>query len=255
MLNKSNRAVGTGRLFIILSALCLLCAVPSHAQRFFHVDAESKTVKDGKMKAVEKKIYYSKGGDLNILWKTGGLSYYSTSSPFGFSKFYFPTTNETVSLDPDMMKASDELLYLFAEGGTEDLGLSREGFFLKSSKKDEGFLVRRFEPRKSGGMCAWVEIAYNKDYLPIYCAYFDKKGNVITKSYFSNYKSEKGFVFPMRVTEISYFKEKADSTVRLDLYKNLEIDVRSDTHSFHIPQGAVSVDLKDGLKAFLKQRK
>ena len=255
MLNEAKWAVGTGRLFLILSVLCLLSAVPSRAQRFYHVDAVTKTVKDGKMKAAEKKIYYSKGGDLNILWQAGGLSYYSTTTPFGFSKFYFPATNEVITLDPDMMKASDELLYLFADGGIEDLGLTREGFFLKSSKKDDGYIVRRFEPRKTGGMCAWVEIAYNSEYLPVYCAYFDKKGNIITKTYLSNYNSEKGFVFPMRVTEISYFKEKADSTVRLDIYKNLEIDVRSDTHSFHIPSGAVSVDMKDGLKAYLKQRK
>jgi len=255
MLNRSKWAVGTGRLFFIIAALCLLSARPVSAQRFFHVDAESKTVKDGKMKAVEKKIYYMKGGDVNILWKSGGVSYYSTSSPFGFSKLYYPSTNETVTLDADMMKASDELLFLFAEGSAEDMGLSREGFFLKSTRKDGNFVVRRFEPRKTGGMCAWVEIAYNSDFLPVYCAYFDKKGALITRTYLASYKFEKGFAFPMRVTEISYLKEKSDSTVRLDIYSNLEIDVRSDTHYFRVPAEAVQVDLKDGLKAYSKQKK
>lgn len=255
MLHQGNRAVGTGRLFLILSVLCFLSAAPSRAQRFYHVDAESKTVKDGKMKVATKHIYYSKGGDLTIKWQSGGQSYYSITSPFGFSQFYYPSTNEVMPLEPDMMKASDELLYLFAEGGAEDMGLSREGFYLKSSKKDGDYTVRRFQPRKAGGMCAWVEIAYNSDSLPVFCAYYNKKGGIITKTYFSNYKIEKGFPFPMRVTEISYLKEKTDSTVRLDIYKNLEIDVRADDHYFRIPQGAVSVSMKDGLKAYSKQRK
>lgn len=255
MLQTNNRAVGTGRLFFILTALCLLGATELRAQRFFHIDAESKTVKDGKKKVVEKNIYYMKGGDLNILWKSGGTSYYSVVSPFGFSRLYYPATNEIVTLEPDMMKASDELLFLFAENGAQDLGLSREGFYLKSTKKDGEHIIRRFEPREAKPMCAWVEIVYNSSLLPIYCAYFDKKGKIITKTYLSNYKVEKGFAFPMRVTEISYFKEKNDSTVRLDLYKNLEIDVRAETHSFRIPSDAVPVDLKSGLKAYSKQLK
>lgn len=255
MLHQSNRAVGTGRLFFILLALCLLGAGPAYAQRFFHIDEVSKTVKDGKMKVAEKQLYYTRGGDLNILWKSGGASYYSTTSPFGITQFYYPASNESMTLDANMMKATDETLVLFADGWTEDLGLSREGFFLKSTKKDGDFMVRRFEPRETGTICAWVEIAYNSDFLPVYCAYFDKKGKVITKTYMSNYTTVKGFVFPMRVTEISYFKEKNDSTVRLDLYKNLEIDVRSDTHSFRIPSDAKPVKLKDGLKAYSKQVK
>ena len=44
-------------------------------------------------------------------------------------------------------------------------------------------------------------------------------------------------------------------TVRLDIYKNLEIDVRSETHSFRIPSDAKPVKLKDGLKAYSKQVK
>ena len=252
MLQQKKWAVGTGRLFFILMALCLLGAGPARAQRFFHVDEETKTVKDGKMKMVKKQIYYTRGGDLNILWKSGNTSYYSNTSPFGVSKFYYPLSNEVVTLDANMMKASDELLVLFADGSAEDLGLSREGFFLKSSKKDGDFLVRRFEPRESGGMCAWAEIVYNSDYLPVYGAYYDKKGNIITKTYLSNYSGENGFMFPMRVTEISFFKEKKDSTVRLDIYRNLEIDVRSDTHYFRIPADAKPVELKEGLKAYSK---
>ena len=44
MLQQKKWAVGTGRLFFIFLALCLLCAIPARAQRFFHVDEVTKTV-------------------------------------------------------------------------------------------------------------------------------------------------------------------------------------------------------------------
>lgn len=254
MLFTRNRAVGTGRPFIILLAL-LLAALPLDAQRLFHVDVESKVVHQGSMRKVNKSIYYSKGGNLNILWKPGDLSFYSTTSPFGFTTCYYPATNQSVTLDPNMFKPADELLYLFAEGGIEDMGLNRAGFLLKSSKKDGEFTVRRYEPRTSGGMCAWVEVAYNKDFLPVYCAYFNKRGKIITKTYLSNYSSTKGFTFPMRVTEISYFREKNDSTVQLDIYKNLEVDVLNELHSYRIPADAVPTSLKDNLKSIITPEK
>ena len=235
----------------ITAFLCLLGAAPLHAQRLFHVDVQTKTVSGGKAQAADKELFYTKGGNLNIRWNRGINTYYTVSSPFGFTDLYYPVSKETVTMDPEMFKAQDELLYIFAEGGAEDMGLGREGFVLKSSKKDGKFTVRRYVPRKSGGICTAVELVFGEDQLPVYCAYLDKKGKVITKTYFSNYKSVKGFAFPMRVTEISYFKlkEKNDSTVRLDLYRNLEVDVPNEMFGFHIPSDAIPVDMKEGLKA------
>ncbi len=246
-----NRAVVTGRLFFLLS-LCLAGAFPAAAQRFFRVDAESKTLRSGVATVIDKEVYYTRGGDLNILWKKpGNIVFYSNTKPLGITTFYYPSTRESVALEPAMFKASDELLYQFAEGAAEDMGLTREGFVLKSTKKDGDYTVRRYEPRQGGTMCAWVEVAYDQSFLPVYCAYYDKKGKIITKTYLSHYTSVKGFSFPMRVTEISYMAEKNDSTVRLDIYKNLEIDVQREIHNFRIPRGAKPVDLKEGLMGIL----
>ena len=249
MANLRKKAVVTGRLFLLL---LLLSPLPVRAQRLFRVDVESKTVHKGSMKVYKKEIFYTKGGNLNILWKVGDHSYYSTTSQMGFTSLYYPSANQSVALDPNMFKAADELLYLFAEGGIEDMGLIRAGFVHKSTKKDGDYTVRRYEPRAQGTMCAWVEVAYNKDFLPVYCAYFNKKGKIITKTYLSNYKSLRSFTFPMRVTEITYLMEKNDSTVRLDIYSNLELDVPRETHTFRIPSNAIPTDLKDNLPSIAK---
>ena len=104
-------------------------------------------------------------------------------------------------------------------------------------------------------MCAWAELVLDADALPVQCSYFNKKGKVITKTYFSKYTTVKGFTFPMRVTEISYLLEKNDSTVRLDTYKNLQVDVPDEMYGFHVPSGAKMVDMKTGLKAMKKSAK
>ena len=65
----------------------------------------------------------------------------------------------------------------------------------------------------------------------------------------------KGFAFPMRVTEITYLLEKNDSTVRLDIYKNLQVDVPDEQFGFHVPSGAKVIDMKEAVKAVKKSAK
>ena len=254
-LAKTLRAGGFARPLIFLLSLAISGATPCLAQKYFSVDLESKTVRDKKMNIVRKNIYYTRGGYLNMKWSAGGASYYSVSSPFGFTQLYYPSTNEAVTLDPQMFKPSDELLCIFADGYGEDLGMSRSGFLLKTSRKDGDNTVRTYEPAKAGSVCTRVELVLDKEGLPVYCAYFNKKGKMLTKTYLSRYTSVKGFAFPTRVTEISWFMEKNDSTVRLDLYNNLEVDVPDAMHTYNVPPGAKTVDMKEGLKAASKKKK
>ena len=244
------------RLIVFLSlALALVSAGTASAQRLFHVEEQTKTVSGGKMRAADKALWYTRGGNLIIRWTQSFNTYYTISTPFGFTDLYYPASNESTTLDRQMFNSADELLYVFAEGGAEDLGLAKQDFALKSSKKDGPYTVRRYEPRKSGAMCAWAELVLDADALPVQCSYFNKKGKVITKTYFSKYTTVKGFAFPMRVTEISYLLEKNDSTVRLDLYKNLQVDVPDEMYGFHVPSDAKVVDMKAGLKAMKKSAK
>jgi len=248
------RAISFGRPLIFLFTLCCFTYAAS-AQRLFSVSVESKTVHKGKMTIVNKDIYYRKDGNLNIRYTTSASQqYYSTTSPFGFTSIYHPSTKEASSLNPEFFKAEDELLFLFASGSGEDLGMARFGFVLKSTSKDGKFIVKRYEPKVKGGKCAWVELVLDENYLPVYCAYHDKKDKIITKTYLSNYTSAKDFVFPLRVTEISYLFEKNDSTVRLDLYRDLLVDTPDEMFNFHIPSDAKIVDLKEEAKSFSNQR-
>jgi len=249
------RAISFGRPLIFLFALCCFGSA-AYAQRLFSVSVESKTVNKGKMTIVNKDIYFSKDGNLNIRYtNASSQQYYSTTSPFGFTSIYYPATKEAGALNPELFKAEDELLYLFASGSGEDLGMARFGFVQKGSSKDGKFIVKRYEPKEKGSKCAWVELVLDDNYLPVYCAYYDKKDNIITKTYLSNYTSAKDFVFPLRVTEVSYLFEKNDSTVRLDLYRNLSVDTPDEMFNFHIPSDAKIVDLKEEAKSLSIKKK
>ena len=227
----------------------------AYCQRLYSANAESKTLQDGKYAKINRQIYYRTGGNLNILYSNpSGEEYYSSTSPFGLTTFYYPATKESVTLGRDFFSADDELLCLFAGGGAEDLGLQRFGYLLKSSSKDGKYTVRRYEPREKGGRCARVELVLDESYLPVYCAYFDAKDKLLTKTYYSGYTFVKDFVFPQRVTEISYFGAKRDSTVRLDIYSRIKVDEPSPMFDFRVPSDAVSVDMKKGLEALVKKR-
>lgn len=247
---NSKRAIASGRLFVVSVLYCVLLCVPCAAQRWFTVEEQTKTATNGKMRVADKKLYYTRGSRLIVSFGNGPSTYYMLSNPFGGTDIYYPGKNELAVLDPGMFNTSDELLCIFADGQGSDLGLSREGYAFKSTFKDGDYTVRRYEPLKSGSMCAMVQLALDSSYHPVSCFYYDKKGQVITKTYLSHYTELKGFHFPMRVTEISYFGEQRDSTVRLDIYSNLRIDEREDMHDFKVPSDAVVIDIKKGLKDF-----
>lgn len=246
------RAINFGRPLIFLLLLCLNSSLPAFGQRQFSVSVESKTLNKGKASVVNKDLFYRVDGNLTARYNAHGEEYYTLSSAFGFTSVYYPASKETTTLPVELYKPEDELLYLFANGSGEDLGMKRFGFELKRTKKDGNHIVRRYEPKEKGSKTAWVELVLDQQYLPVYCAYYDKKGKLITKTYLSGYTQAGAFVFPLRVTEITYMAEKNDSTIRLDIYKNLQVDTPNEMFNFHIPSDAKIVDLKEALKSFSK---
>lgn len=239
MVEYSNRAARKGRPFIFLTALCMLLVNTGvcNAQRLVSADVQTSQVTAGKKSVVSKSIFCRNDGSFVSHYKSGGREFYIVSSRLGVTKVYVPSTNEAMTDTQGMFSPKDELLYIFTTGGSQDLGLSEYGFRLKDTKKDGSYIVRNYVATKSGSKCERVEIAY-KEFLPVYAAYYDKKDKVITKTYFSQYSKTGTFAFPMRVTEVTYGKEKNDSTVKLDVYSNLKVDVDDPMFHYDVPSTA-----------------
>lgn len=239
MVDNTNRAALKGRPFIFITLLLafLSNAGICSAQRLVSADVQSSQVTAGRKTVVSKSVFCRNDGTFVSHYKSNGREFYIVSSRLGVTRVYAPATNEAMTDTQGLFSPKDELLYIFTTGGSQDLGLSEYGFRLKSTAKDGDYIVRNYVATKSGSKCERVEIAY-KDYLPVFAAYYDKKDKVITKTYFSQYGRTGTFAFPMRVTEVTYGREKNDSTVKLDVYTNLKVDVDDPMFHYEVPSTA-----------------
>ena len=119
------------------------------------------------------------------------------------------------------------------------MGLTSLGYALSGSSTDEdGYLKRVYTTRKKEAVPR-VEVVL-KDFLPVYVAYMDHSGNVVSKTYLSGYDLASRFVFPSRVTAIDYLKDR-DSSVTRTLYSNIKLNSDESGFSFVLPDDAISV--------------
>ena len=221
------------RLISIL-LLGLLCIVAT-AQKRVQASVEEKTLKDGKVSTVTKRVFSDVSGRLvTVFYKP--LSYYSITNTKGEARVYLPSTNEVVILADPSVSSSLELINIFHTGRQTDMGLIAQGYTLSSSSFDEGYLKRIYATTRQD-LPAEVELVL-KDYLPIYLEYRNASGKVLGKTYLSQYDRSRSFVMPGRVTEITYLPQKKDSVVTRTLYTDISTEGTDPTFDFQVPADA-----------------
>ena len=231
---------------LFLGLVCLGTA----AQKRVQADVEEKTLKDGKVTTVTKRVFSEGNGRLvTVFFKP--LSYYSVTNTKGEAKIYIPSTHEVVSMADPSMSSSLELINIFHTGRQNDLGLLSQGYKLVSSSYDqEGYLKRIYTTSRQDA-APEVELVL-KDYLPVYLEY-RSGGKVMGRTYLSDYDRNASFVLPGRVTEITYFPQKKDSVVTRILYTAISTDGQDPTFDFQVPADAHPVP--NPLGEYLKKSK
>ena len=76
-----------------------------------------------------------------------------------------------------------------------------------------------------------------ENYLPIYLAYYDSAGSVVSRTYLSSYSRFSNLMLPLRVTSVQYMAKKDSSLVRT-VYSNVRIDTNDPMFGFKIPSDA-----------------
>lgn len=254
MTGNRIRAVFIGRPLFFLFCILFPGSGVASAQRYVSASVESKSLSAGRKSVMNKDICCSPDGSLTVHSQAQGTDLWYFTSRLGSTRIYSPQTNEVINDVQGIMDAKDELLYLFANGMGEDLGISKFDFVISDSKKEDGYVKRTFTAKQSSSKCAKAEIIY-KNFLPICAIYYDKKGNVLTKTYLSDYAMMGSLAFPKRVTEITYFMEKNDSTVRLDIYSDIKVGAQDPKFRIEVPSDAKTVDLKEFQKQLKKASK
>ena len=222
----------------IISLLLPAFFTPALAQRKVSADVEVKTVVDGIVSTVTKSVYCSNNGRLVTLFKTPAKFYLVTNSK-GEAQIYKPDTNETISQTDPSMSSSADLVSLFMNGRIDDLGLGWYGYKLSSSSKEDEYTKKTFKP--SDPSLPVVEIVF-ENFLPIYAAYKEAGGKILSKKYLSNYKTFKRFVMPLRVVDISYDTAR-DSSVTRTIYSSVKVDEDDPNFNFTVPSDAKPVQI------------
>ena len=79
-----------------------------------------------------------------------------------------------------------------------------------------------------------------ENYLPIYLAYYDSAGSVVSRTYLSSYSRFSNLMLPLRVTSVQYMAKKDSSLVRT-VYSNVRIDGNDPMFDFKVPADAKPV--------------
>lgn len=228
-----------GNRTILLAAL-LLC-INASAQKRVSADVEVKQVYQGKVTTTTKSVYCANDGRLVVVFHTPE-EYYEITNAKGEARIYVPSLKEVYVDNSGDINSKDELINIFLSGNSEDLGLRGYGYMLTSTVREDGVVKRTFTTAVQGRPPK-IEIVF-ENFLPIYAAYYDNAGKVLTKTYFSNYSTGQRFVLPTRTTQISY-GAAGDSTVVRTIYSNIRLDGTDKEFDFQVPKSAKSVTLKD----------
>lgn len=225
---------------LTISAACLLICCTAFSQKRASADIEVKQVIGKQVITITKSVYCSNNGRL-VIWVHTPQEYYIVTNALGESRLYMPGTNEVMTDRSGAMNSSQEPLSVFLMGRVDDLGVGLEGYTLTSTSFEEGVIKKTFTSRKAE-VSPTVEIVYDKNYLPIYCAYLNPSGQVLTKRYLAHYDFQPRFVFPGRITDIIYGGKK-DSTIVRNIYTNIKVDSSDPMFDFEIPSDAKEASL------------
>lgn len=224
----------------LLITAFILISIPSlMAQRRVSAGMEVKTLYGGKVTTVASKVYCASSGRLVQVFESPD-QYYTITNPDGEFKIYYPGTNEVYSERKEDFSDRDNVLYLFLSGRGDDMGLGLYGYKLAGTVREGGGIVKRtYVPSAPGKGVAKVELV-QENYLPIYLAYYNDGGAVVSKVYLSSYSRQGNMMLPLRVTSVQYTSKK-DSTLVRTIYSDVKVDEQDPMFDFQVPAGAKPV--------------
>ena len=214
--------------------LIILACGTADAQKRVSAVATVQSVSAGTKTTVTKHLYCNSSGRMVTVFNSP-YKYYLITNPKGEAQIYLPETNEVLNEVRDYLSNKDELIYLFLSGRVEDLGLVYYGYKIVSSENEGDGIVRKTYRSNETGRIPTVTLV-TRNFLPIYVAYIDAGGKVVSKTYFTQYVSQPRFTMPGHVTAIDY--NGKDSVITRTTYSDIKVDVNDPLFDFQVPADA-----------------
>jgi hypothetical protein len=226
------------KLLIILLPLNLLAQEKERVS----VSQETQVLSKGSKSIFRSDIYYDKEKDVVVVHHTYPADFVKISNRFGEMKIYFPSTNSVTIKQSDSFSTTNDLLYYFVNNLVNDLGLSKEGFILASTSRENDITFTEWQAPSSIKVVSRIKMAF-KDFVPVYAEYIGTKGKIVKKIYYGRYSDFQTFRLPMRITEVT-FESKKDSTIRLSVFTNVKTNdfPAKNYFDFKVPDDAKITD-------------
>ncbi len=203
------------------------------------ISFETKSLSKGKLSVSKADVYFNAASGEMISHFSKPQEIFIINNRRGDLIVYDPKKNLVRKENNPLMGTESNYFYCFANNEIDDLGLTKLGFKITSTKFENEFAITEWvAPAQYVKLASRVKIAH-KDYLPIYSAYYNLKGEVIRKVYYYDFFKSPDLVFPMKITEILYESAK-DSTITRTTFSNIKTDFSVDKRlsEFKIPKDA-----------------
>ena len=135
--------------------------------------------------------------------------------------------------------SENSFIHDFLNGNTNDMGLKRMGFQLKSTKVEDDMVISSWiPPLDMSAKMSRAELV-SENYLPIYMAFFGKKEKLLSKIFYYNYQKTGELNIPLTITEFQYLPN-GDSTITKRNYSDIKLNEQVDQKWFNykIPDNA-----------------
>ncbi|MDC1221068.1 hypothetical protein N8Z47_00205 [Salibacteraceae bacterium] len=233
-----------------LAFLLLASAAPLQSSlQKLSFDVTIRTLFNGKSVTATGSVYYVPTSGLMVTKMHSPMNQVVISTSDGQMKNYDPSSNKVIFSQGSEFSSKNSFIYSFLSGNTTDMGLSSDGYKIIDTKNDDGTIVNTWSaPTDRNVEADKVEIAF-KDYLPIYMGFMNAGGEIIQKTYYSNYQNLSYIRMPFTITEITYFSEN-DSSIIQRKYDNVKLNSEVDNTwlNFTIPEDAEVVNTEDVIK-------
>lgn len=201
------------------------------------LDLEAKTLHQKKSITARSTVYYKASGALMVTHTSYPAKQVTITNKYGEFKHYDFSTNSVSLQQGAELSSESSIFYTFLNGQTNDAGLGKLGYKIKSSKTENKLIITKWHLPGQAER-GEVEIVHENN-LPIYICFYSNKNKPVHKSYYSNYQYIGSIKIPFTITEFEFLSE-TDSVITRKKYSNLKTNnqVNEEYFNFKIPADA-----------------
>ena len=229
-------------LFFILASLFPTPIFPQANSNYVRLHLKNETYQNGRLLLLEADYFFDKETGNLVVKGAVPEEHIKISNRLGEVKVYYPQKNQVIIKQSQYFSSENELVYYFLSNNYYDLGLKNQGFTVSETRMDGNYQVVTWTAPANLTTVEKIELVFDNE-TPIYAADFNPQGKIVRKIYYYDYNIYSTFMFPSKVTQISY-TPNGDSIIQRNTWTQLKTSAlpNSDYFNFKIPEDAVVIN-------------